>query len=371
MLPPFEIVHYGFLGFYLCVTLFLGFQCTFDAFKFYRFPHTPYMRFAGVAFLLDSASILVGGFIHPFFPECHVLVHVGYIFDLWVCIMLYLLGFRLSSGTRLHWGTILAVSFPLLISMSIGIMTDKPSLWCSRLFNLTSFAIFVVLGVRLYRHDRSLPLYYSNTERRRASWFFYYAIWVLVIIPLYTYPKVQANFGGWLLPLIYAAMITMQVYLARKLYRFEINQIDFPHVITEASAPVQKQKVADAISLLTEEKRQQMTLQLRQLMEEDKLYTNPELCVDDLVRRLNTNSAYFYYFMRDVMHTRFFDMVKNYRIQEAKRLLLTDESIENIALSCGYYSASSFTRVFKGQEGMTPSQWRAENKGKSKSGSNT
>jgi AraC-like DNA-binding protein len=49
------------------------------------------------------------------------------------------------------------------------------------------------------------------------------------------------------------------------------------------------------------------------------------------------------------------------RIAAASRLLCeTDQSISAIALACGYYDHSAFTRVFRAATGVTPSQYREQ-----------
>ncbi len=48
------------------------------------------------------------------------------------------------------------------------------------------------------------------------------------------------------------------------------------------------------------------------------------------------------------------------RIAAASRLLReTDQSVANIALACGFYDHSAFTRTFRAMTGVTPTQFRA------------
>jgi len=52
-------------------------------------------------------------------------------------------------------------------------------------------------------------------------------------------------------------------------------------------------------------------------------------------------------------------LVMRFRLEEAFRLLnTTDQSMSDIALMCGYYDQSSFTRHFKRVVGWSPSGWR-------------
>ncbi len=48
------------------------------------------------------------------------------------------------------------------------------------------------------------------------------------------------------------------------------------------------------------------------------------------------------------------------RIAAASRLLReTDQSVADIALACGFYDHSAFTRTFRAMTGVTPTQFRA------------
>lgn len=47
------------------------------------------------------------------------------------------------------------------------------------------------------------------------------------------------------------------------------------------------------------------------------------------------------------------------RVARAKRLLADEEPLSSVALACGFYDQSHFTRTFKSWTGVTPGQYRA------------
>jgi AraC-like DNA-binding protein len=53
------------------------------------------------------------------------------------------------------------------------------------------------------------------------------------------------------------------------------------------------------------------------------------------------------------------DYVANSRIERAKRLLTSDQSIKTIAYSLGFNSSSGFCFAFRRATGMTPGEFRA------------
>ena len=57
------------------------------------------------------------------------------------------------------------------------------------------------------------------------------------------------------------------------------------------------------------------------------------------------------------------EFLTKFRISRGKeKLTLTDLSVEEIAVSCGYRNSCAFGKVFKQQMGMTPTQYRNDNR---------
>jgi AraC-like DNA-binding protein len=67
------------------------------------------------------------------------------------------------------------------------------------------------------------------------------------------------------------------------------------------------------------------------------------------------------------LNKNFMDLLNNYRIEEAKEMLLkpgkNDRSILEIAFEVGFNSKEVFNRCFKKYTGMTPSEFKKMNKG--------
>ncbi|MGD1847725.1 MAG: helix-turn-helix domain-containing protein [Salibacteraceae bacterium] len=91
-------------------------------------------------------------------------------------------------------------------------------------------------------------------------------------------------------------------------------------------------------------------------------YLQPQLKVDDLAQRMQTNSRY----ISKAVNEAYGDSVTNYlnalRIEHFKRELAKPTgrqyALDALALDCGFNSKSSFNRLFKQHEGMTPSAYR-------------
>ena len=87
------------------------------------------------------------------------------------------------------------------------------------------------------------------------------------------------------------------------------------------------------------------------------------LSVQKLADHLNVNRSYLYtLFMRDLKISPQ-DFLRKYRITRARELLvLTELSIESVGKSCGYGNAERFSRAFKQETGLTPTQFRRQDR---------
>ncbi len=107
---------------------------------------------------------------------------------------------------------------------------------------------------------------------------------------------------------------------------------------------------------------EELQKKLFQLLEEDKIYRQPELRITDVANLLNTNRTYISKIINDELHTNFSDLINEYRIESAKNQLLDCTknalSLTEIAENSGFSTNSSFYRVFKNKVGVSPGDFR-------------
>lgn len=97
-------------------------------------------------------------------------------------------------------------------------------------------------------------------------------------------------------------------------------------------------------------------------MEQQKLFTQADLTLADLVQKLDVNEKYISQAISLYGNKSFYQFLHYYRINEARRLLVEsdeDLQIKEIMYNCGYRSRSTFINAFKEYTGMTPSQFKS------------
>lgn len=93
-----------------------------------------------------------------------------------------------------------------------------------------------------------------------------------------------------------------------------------------------------------------------------KNYYSQKTTVEDIANHLALNRSYLYTIFKNSLgiSPKDFDGISNFRGKE--QLVLTDLSVEEIAVSCGYRNSLAFGKVFKQKMGMTPTQYRNNNR---------
>lgn len=105
---------------------------------------------------------------------------------------------------------------------------------------------------------------------------------------------------------------------------------------------------------------------LQKLMEEEKVYLNPLLGIEELARMVGTNKTYLSRVINNSFQQNFPAFVNRYRVRESIRLLSDSgnfsRSIEEIGEMCGYTTRQAFHSAFKKEMGITPRHFRNINR---------
>ena len=100
---------------------------------------------------------------------------------------------------------------------------------------------------------------------------------------------------------------------------------------------------------------------LKQLMETERLYTDPALTRKDLAKRLYTNENYLVAAIHDGYNGRTFTEYLNFlRLEYARYMLVhqTELTIKAISEHAGFASYKSFHKLFHNEFGVSPSEFR-------------
>jgi len=102
--------------------------------------------------------------------------------------------------------------------------------------------------------------------------------------------------------------------------------------------------------------------ELKQLLEGQAVYQDNTISLSKLAKQIHTSSHALSQVINENFKQTFFELIGHYRIEEAKRLLLSEPQtkVSDIAFEVGYNSLSAFNSAFKKSTGLTPSKFRNE-----------
>ncbi|XDD49712.1 helix-turn-helix domain-containing protein [Leptospira sp. WS92.C1] len=101
-------------------------------------------------------------------------------------------------------------------------------------------------------------------------------------------------------------------------------------------------------------------LRLAELMEEERLYRDEELRMQDVAERLLITPHQVSRILNETFGKNFNEFINGYRVQEAKKILLEepDKTVLSIGFEVGFNTKSTFNAQFLKIAGMTPAEWR-------------
>lgn len=102
--------------------------------------------------------------------------------------------------------------------------------------------------------------------------------------------------------------------------------------------------------------------ELCKLLEEEKIYRNPELSLTIVADKLNISSTYLSQLVNTLSDNNFSDFINLYRVRDAEHKLTNSDfskyTILAIGLEAGFNSKSAFYNAFNKHTGITPSEYR-------------
>jgi ligand-binding sensor domain-containing protein/AraC-like DNA-binding protein len=115
-------------------------------------------------------------------------------------------------------------------------------------------------------------------------------------------------------------------------------------------------------SRLDPQRAEKIIPQLRELMESEKLYLNPDLSLGELSKRLHIHYNHISRIINEHFDVSYNDYINKYRIEDVKQKLVDpvhrDKTVLEIMYETGFYSKSVFNTAFKKFTNTTPSDFR-------------
>lgn len=130
-------------------------------------------------------------------------------------------------------------------------------------------------------------------------------------------------------------------------------------------------KVSYGKSQLPKEMLDKYIEKLKALMDNDKIYLDPDLSLDEVAKKIGVPRHHITQALRVVLNKNFYLFLNEYRINEFKKRAIDPKydknTIISLAFDSGFSSKSSFNDIFKKFTGQTPTEYVEQAKMKAKS----
>ncbi|HBS06788.1 MAG TPA: hypothetical protein DEA96_17595 [Leptospiraceae bacterium] len=206
----------------------------------------------------------------------------------------------------------------------------------------------LLLVVFVYRTGKE----YNLSDTGRALSIFVFPLFASISLLLgYSFKIMWAvHLGGWC---ISVTMVLAFLYMLR-----------YPHFFQSMKREIQKERYAR--TQLTGLDVPELLGQLKTLMDEQKLFLDPDLRLSDLAQELEVSSHQLSRILNENFSQNFNAFLNSYRIAEAKQQLINEpeKTIISIAFDVGFNTKSAFNDQFSRITGITPARFRKSESGK-------
>ncbi|MEX1197955.1 MAG: helix-turn-helix transcriptional regulator [Pseudohongiellaceae bacterium] len=235
-----------------------------------------------------------------------------------------------------------------------GLPTTGTGLWLFRILPQTAMALLAAHAIYLAARNGADDLVEPRRQIRVPFVMIMGMIVMVIVLSGFISPLINNDIRT-----IYAALILLCA-LALNIATFRLHQ-DASQLIFPAT------RSENVTSLHAREPGNKALAQrIREALETDNLYANPQLTIGELARTLSMPEYILRRFINKQLGYRNFNQFLNKcRIEHAaERLRNVAEQrlpISTIAMGVGYNSLSTFNKSFKQLHGLTPSEYRARN----------
>ncbi len=312
-------------------------------------------------------------------------------------LYLYLLSFKQKITWKITWPhLILFVLFFFVVRWNLSVLAalypnaevippgalKRPITIILAYIRAAQQLFYFYLSIKTLRsYQRSIKQLYSDTSLIDLNWakFLVYGYLALILTFMVIFPLILTlpqHF--YVLLLINMAIGTPYIYIAtykgvmqpmiwqlqpemnKEIIEEQIHQVE---EIEEKTTNVETVKPGKGLGT---ERIEEIIKKITALMEEEKLYQEPELTLQQLASKLDVPNYQVSLALNEGMKKNFYDLVNGHRVEEAKRLLADDKNknftILSVGFEAGFNSKTTFNTVFKKFTGLTPTEFREKEK---------
>jgi len=256
-------------------------------------------------------------------------------------LFLYLKSYKVE---KLNWTK--HVIYYLLVITILGIFypyVEHRAIWSKWIVCAiySQWFIYIILSLK-YLRSIFLKIKEKETLKRIDIWFLSIYFGVAFIWLAYSMAAYTSYIVG-------ALSFTFVLYLIVLLLVFKTN--------SESTFFNEKEKYKNKV---IDKETLNLIDQKLSVIVEKELFLNPNFSLEEAAKELKLTKHILSQYVNEVLGKSFSSLIKEYRIDKAKKLLETETNytIENLGYDSGFNSKSAFFTAFKKTTGLTPAEYQ-------------
>lgn len=238
----------------------------------------------------------------------------------------------------------------------------RPEVIVRATYILYAFGYGVTMAFRIVsqtrRYQKMLDSSYSNTDKMDGRWIWEviasFIAYLLLYVSIYVFasPSIVSD------TFFYLFSLCIWAFLLFKIMNYEIPKMLQDYWRKEEDGKEkEEEEEKSGDGRYRRYSATKIEVKIGHAFEEDKVYLNPELTINDLAAACHTNRTYLSEYLNKECRCTFYDYVNRYRIEHAVIPLLEKEGAEmtlnEIAVRTGFGSISSLRRAFRKYTGRS------------------
>jgi AraC-like DNA-binding protein len=214
---------------------------------------------------------------------------------------------------------------------------------------------------KLQKHRRNIEKISATVDTINLDWLRYFLLILSILVIIWLNLAIFNITSLYdFTPYIYLASVFFLAHFAlrqREIYPYEKHDLKELSAVIEDSNTPEKTKY----QRLTDTETTVLKDTLNRLMQYEKVYLDNELSLPQLAEKMAISPQDLSYLINEAYGENFFSFINRHRVEEVKRLLLTEKydqfNILGIAYQAGFNSKTTFNAAFKKQVGQSPSDF--------------
>ena len=318
------------------------------------------LRISGIEFRYQVIHLIDDGFFFLYGPLLYFYVRrVVYVDLRWrVKDLLHLIPYMIYCIYLIY--SLVVLDYEEQQELTQKIVTASLPAW----MYLVGISIYIYIIAYLWLAYRTVNTYRSIIKNRFSSLEKINLNWLRFIIHSFTAITIIAMIHNVIPALgnyvfLYSTLILLLIFTFFFINRVLVKALTQPEIFAGIAFKEANEKYVG--SGLNEEEIGNYYSQLLSILENEKLYLNPELVLQDLADRMHTSSKVLSQVINQRSGKNFFDFINSYRCEEVKSIMADADpkvTILEILYQAGFNSKSSFNKEFKKLNGVTPTEFR-------------